>query len=77
MKIVKVQELAFVKNLEKAYVEGVYSDTPANRKLGRVGMSYAQYAQKLKGEGGQQRENIQEQEKQNNKKEQYSRTIRH
>lgn len=28
--------------LEKAFQEGVYADTPANRKLGRVGMSYKQ-----------------------------------
>lgn len=32
------------KEVEKAYVEGIYADTPANRKLGRVGMSYAQWA---------------------------------
>lgn len=31
-----------------AYQEGVYSDSPANRKLGRVGMSYKQYEEKLK-----------------------------
>lgn len=30
--------------LKKAYTEGVYADTPANRKLGRVGMTYAAYA---------------------------------
>lgn len=35
--------------LEKAYTEGVYCDSPANRKLGRVGMTYAAYAAKLKG----------------------------
>lgn len=33
--------------LNKAYTEGIYSDTPANRKLGRVGMSYADYAIKM------------------------------
>ena len=33
--------------LIKAYTEGVYADTPTNRKLGRVGMSYAQYANKI------------------------------
>ena len=32
--------------VEKAYTEGVYSDSPANRKLGRVGMSYKDYAEK-------------------------------
>lgn len=35
-------------NVEKSYTEGVYSDTPANRKLGRVGMSYTAYNQKIK-----------------------------
>lgn len=30
-------------SVEKAYTEGIYSDTPANRKLGRVGMSYAEW----------------------------------
>jgi len=29
--------------LWKAYQEGLYSDTPANRKLGRVGMTYLDY----------------------------------
>ena len=37
-----------IHQLSKAYVEGIYADTPANRKLGRVGMTYAAYAQKLK-----------------------------
>lgn len=36
--------------LEKAYTEGIYCDSPANRKLGRVGMTYAAYAQKIKDE---------------------------
>lgn len=35
-----------IKQLSKAYTEGVYSDSPANRKLGRVGMSYSTYSQK-------------------------------
>ena len=30
-----------VNEIAKAYTEGIYSDTVANRKLGRVGMSYA------------------------------------
>ena len=30
-------------SVEKAYTEGIYADTPANRKLGRVGMSYAEW----------------------------------
>lgn len=42
-KILKNQKQIFVKNLEKAYTEGIYSDTPTNRKLGRVGMSYKKY----------------------------------
>lgn len=42
--------------LEKAYTEGVYCDSPANRKLGRVGMTYAAYAAKLKG-GNKEKEN--------------------
>lgn len=37
-------------NVEKAYTEGVYSDSPANRKLGRVGMSYKDYAAKVNKE---------------------------
>lgn len=38
------------KNIEKAYTEGIYADTPANRKLGRVGMTYTAYNEKLKEE---------------------------
>ena len=34
-----------IKQISKAYTEGVYSDTPANRKLGRVGMSYKNYSE--------------------------------
>ena len=33
-------------SVEKAYTEGVYVDTPANRKLGRVGMSHAEWEAK-------------------------------
>lgn len=47
MKIFNKFKVAF---LSKAYTEGIYADTPANRKLGRVGMSYAEYAAKQKGE---------------------------
>lgn len=47
----KYSSLNEIKFLSKAYTEGVYSDTPINRKLGRVGMSYAEYTQKLKKEG--------------------------
>lgn len=32
-----------IKEVTKAYEEGVYSDSPANRKLGRVGMTYKDY----------------------------------
>ena len=39
-----------VKEIEKAYTEGVYSDTPANRKLGRVGMRYTTDSSKQSGE---------------------------
>ena len=37
-----------IDELNKAYTEGIYSDTPANRKLGRVGMTYQAYAEKVK-----------------------------
>lgn len=47
MKIDKINP-PILKNISKAYVEGIYSDTPANRKLGRVGMSYADYHENLK-----------------------------
>lgn len=33
----------FQQDLQKAHVEGVYADTPQNRKFGRVGMTYKQY----------------------------------
>ena len=48
MNIFNRQSTIFLQNLTKSYTEGVYSDTPANRKLGRVGMSYKQYTQKDK-----------------------------
>lgn len=35
------------KHICKAYIEGVYSDNPTNRKLGRVGMSYTAYNEYL------------------------------
>ena len=47
MKILNKFKITFI---QKAYTEGIYADTPANRKLGRVGMTYAQYAAKQKGE---------------------------
>lgn len=36
----------FSNEVEKAYEEGVYCDSPANRKLGRVGMTYKEWSQK-------------------------------
>ena len=33
---------------QKDYVEGVYNDSTLNRKLGRVGMTYTAYAEKVK-----------------------------
>ena len=45
-----------IKQISKAYTEGIYADTPANRKLGRVGMSYAEYSNKIKEEKEEQRE---------------------
>lgn len=35
-------------SVEKAYTEGVYADSPLNRKLGRVGMSYKKYEELVK-----------------------------
>jgi len=40
----RAQILKGFTNLEKAHTEGVYSDTPANRKLNRVGASYSSNA---------------------------------
>jgi len=36
-------QTSLTQEIEKAYQEGVYSDTPANKKLGRAGMTYKQY----------------------------------
>ena len=44
-----MKNLPPVAEVEKAYTEGIYADTPANRKLGRVGMSYSAYANKVNG----------------------------
>lgn len=46
----KFSNIKKIFKIDKAYVEGIYADTPANRKLGRVGMSYAAYAAKMKQE---------------------------
>jgi len=37
-----------LKQICKSYTEGIYADTPANRKLGRVGMSYSSWESKQK-----------------------------
>ena len=42
-KVNKNNILIKIKYIEKAYTEGVYADSPLNRKLGRVGMSYKKY----------------------------------
>ena len=36
----KLNFSCFVREIFKAYTEGIYCDSPANRKLGRVGMTY-------------------------------------
>lgn len=41
-------EFRNLKEINKAYTEGIYSDSPLNRKLGRVGMTYTAYAEKTK-----------------------------
>ena len=43
-----MKSLSKIKQVSKAYTEGTYADTRANRKLGRVGMSYAEYSKKIK-----------------------------
>lgn len=48
MKIINKQPFGFLQNLKKSYTEGVYVDTSQNRKLGRVGMTYSQYMNKIK-----------------------------
>ena len=58
MKIKNIKAIAFIKNLEKAYTEGVYADTPANRKLGRVGMSYKEWTSKKQGQSGEDKDEI-------------------
>lgn len=47
----KKLNISSFKDICKAYIEGVYSDNPTNKKLGRVGMSYTaynKYLQKIK-----------------------------
>ena len=44
----KITYRNFGELIQKAYVEGIYSDNTQNRKLGRVGMSYDAYAKMIK-----------------------------
>lgn len=44
------KEETLLEKVEKAFQEGVYADTPYNRKLGRVGMSYKEVREKAKKE---------------------------
>lgn len=62
MNIPKKQNIV-ISNLCKAYVEGIYNDSPLNRKLGRVGMSYKEYINSLKERGEYQEEHIIKKEK--------------
>lgn len=43
-------EFRNLKEINKAYTEGIYADSPLNRKLGRVGMTYKAYADKINKE---------------------------
>ena len=44
------RNLKDIKEVSKAYTEGIYLDSPLNRKLGRVGMTYTAYAEKTKAQ---------------------------
>lgn len=47
MHIINLSGFTRVKdNIQKSHVEGYYSNTSANKKLGRVGMSYKEYSEK-------------------------------
>lgn len=53
MKIISPNKIAtylFISELQKAYREGVYANTPKNKKLGRIGMTYSLYHFKLQTE---------------------------
>ena len=39
----KLLNISSFSHIQKAYQEGIYADTPANKKLGRVGMTYTAY----------------------------------
>lgn len=54
-------------DINKAYTEGIYADTPQNRKLGRVGMTYTAYAEKLKKEDSNKEKEIKPESKRLNK----------
>ena len=49
--------------ISKAYIEGIYADTPANRKLGRVGMRYDEYNAKKQKEELEAKKAAQEKDK--------------
>lgn len=44
----KFSNLNSINEIFKAATEGIYADTPANRKLGRVGMSYKKVKEEKK-----------------------------
>lgn len=52
----KFYSIRYIKEVFKAYTEGIYADTPANRKLGRVGMTYVAWEQRTKAEKQKQKE---------------------
>lgn len=54
----KFYSIRYIKEVFKAYTEGIYADTPANRKLGRVGMTYQAYAEKLKSKDKDKKEKV-------------------
>lgn len=43
--------------VHKAYSEGIYVDNPKNRKLGRVGMSYKEWTNKLANNSNKEESN--------------------
>ena len=45
---ISVEKVKRVKEIIKAYTEGLYNDSPLNKKLGRVGMTYKQYVEKIR-----------------------------
>ena len=61
--------LASIQQLNKAATEGIYADTPTNRKLGRVGMSYKVAKEKEENKEKGENKNLNKKEKINNIKE--------